>query len=225
MPAQSIKSEPCKDESKYIAKNLQLLLENNKISINKIAQDLSIPIMTIRRLLYGETTDPRISTLKLIADYFGMTIDYLTSAHNQLIINNSNRIKPYFVPILTWEIVGTMNTINDLDLSNWEDWQPVSLKDNNTIGENAFALKSRPSMYPRFPQGTVFIFDPSLIPTDGDIILIRIKEDNEVTIRELTIDPPEWQLHSVAAGVNVLNYSKENHKIIGVNTLTILYNR
>lgn len=208
-----------------LAQNLSALLKLHHLNTNQLAQILGIPMMTIRRLLSGETTDPRISTLKLVANYFNVPIDFLVEGDEQTLINSLKKSQLRFIPKLNWDIVERITTIKDLDLSQWEGWQSLSLRDQDIIGENAFALDSRPSMHPRFPQGTVFIIDPNVDPVDGDMVLVKLKKSNELTLRELVIDPPEWKLHSVVIGSTILLYSDEQHEIVGVNSLTMFYNR
>lgn len=208
-----------------LSENLRLLFDKNKLNANQIAQALGIPMMTVRRLLLGETADPRISTLKLIADYFDVTVDSLIDNNFHASINASKHTQPVFVPILNWKVAATMDNTDEVDLSQWNEWQPISLTEGNSISEQAFALESRPSMYPRFPQETLFIIDPSVTPTDGDIVLVNIKKHNELTLRELIIDPPDWQLQPIVSGSSSFGYSEAEHHIVGVNVLTMLYNR
>lgn len=213
------------NESQIIAKNLNAVIKARNIQKNQIAQALGIPAMTVRRIFSGETTDPRISTLKLIADYLNISIDSLLDTKNQISINNSKKAAPYFAPILDWDTAARINSIHELDLLKWKEWQPISLSSKQHISENAFALISRPSMYPRFPQETIFIIDPNITPRDGDIILVRIKENNELTLRELKIDSPDWFLHPLISSSTPLIFSRGSHEIVGVNLLTLLYNR
>lgn len=205
-----------------IAENLTQLIKLKKTTESKIAQDLNIPVMTIRRLLSGETTDPRVFTLKTIADYFNISIDSLigvgTVKPSELIAKS----KPIFIPVLDWELA---KNIHQVDLEDWKTWIPVTVAMNEKISPNAFALESRPSMYPRFQQGTLFIFDPALKPLDGDLVLVNLRENNELTLRELFIDPPVWQLNPLNSGSSTLNYCKEEHDIIAVVFLTLFYNR
>lgn len=215
-------------EAKYqnIAGNLYALLKSKDLNTNQLAQILGMPTMTIRRLLSGETADPRISTIKLIADYFGVTIDSLIENTSLITRGGLGQVRPLLVPKLSWEIVGKISFLHEIDLVTWRDWQSVFLREKEKISDGAFALESRPAMFPRFPQGTIFIFDSKIIPRDGDIVLIKLKKNNnELTLRELIIDPPEWQLHPVVPGSNILRYSEIEHKIIGVSILTILFNR
>lgn len=105
-------------------------------------------------------------------------------------------------------------------------WIPVTIGKDENISTHSFALESRPSMYPRFQQGTIFILDPELTPSDGDLVLVNLRENNELTLRELFIDPPEWQLHPVNQGSSILNYApKKDHEIVAVVFLTVFYNR
>ncbi|GGI82721.1 LexA family transcriptional regulator [Legionella impletisoli] len=205
-----------------IAENLRDLFKAKKITESKVAQDLNIPVMTIRRLLSGETTDPRVFTLKTLADYFNVTIDNLLEQNESGTYRLSYQAKPLFIPVFDWSNAANYDQIN---LQTWESWIPVTLGGKENISPKAFALESRPSMYPRFQQGTIFVIDPELTPLDGDIVLINILHDQELTLRELLIDPPLWQLHSINNATPPLNFAKEEHQVIGVVVLTLFYNR
>jgi transcriptional regulator with XRE-family HTH domain len=209
--------------SSQLAENLTTLLKQRHCSPSKVAQDLDIPMMTIRRLMLGETTDPRLSTLKLLADYFAVTIDWLTGEATHPNAGYQSVAKPNFVPILSWEALTGIESLQGLDLSSWKDWQPISSNEKNPLSKSAFALMSRPSMYPRFPQGTIFIFEPDTTPKDGDLVLVRIEASKELTLRELIIDPPEWRLQSLVSNSGSLQYLSSLHHIMGVNVMTLLY--
>lgn len=216
--------KPSKIQVQTLAKNLRSLLNARNISENEIAQSLDIPVMTIRRIVSGETADPRISTLKLIADYFDVSIDALMG-NNEKSINLMTKKMPQFVPILDWEIAGNINSTKEINLINWKQWQPIVFGDNASLSENSFALESRPSMQPRFPKGTLFIIDPNETATDGDIVLIKIKNSKDLSLRELIIDPPRWQLQSIVTGSEVLFYDSSLHNIMGVVVLNMLHTR
>lgn len=212
-------TEEHKDEF-FIARNLQRLLKERNLNANQLATLLGIPSMTIGRLLSGQTADPRVSTLKSLTDYLGVTIDSLMVNHN-----TTTNLKPHFIPLLDWDVLQKINHIYELDLKNWKHWQPVPPQENGELSDHSFALTTRPSMYSRYPQGSVFIIDPKAIPEDGNIVLVKIINNNEVTLRELIIDPPEWQLQSVVQGSSTLRYSLAEHQIIGVSQLIMLYNK
>ena len=79
-----------------IAGNLDHLIKLRKTTDNKVAQDLNIPPITIKRLLSGETTDSRLSTLKSIADYFNVAFDTLIESDSMAPNEFISQSKPIF---------------------------------------------------------------------------------------------------------------------------------
>jgi len=206
-----------------LAYNINLLIKLRKLSITQTANDLNLPIMTVRRLISGETANPHLSTLKTIAEYFDISIDQLVSSQNILQAEDWHT-KSRLVPILSWQEVRSVTTIQDLNLKDWKNWQSVPA-DKEKDMNNAFALKTRPSFFAQFPSGTVFIIDPDSKVCDGDIVLVKITENNDVTLRKVYIDPPETILHSLIPDLSPITYDSNKHKIIGVNVLTMHYNK
>ena len=208
-----------------IGNNLANLIKKSNLSASHLAHKVELPVMTIRRLLSGETADPRLSTLKIIADYFQISIDQLVESDKHKHLLSTKNVTTYSIPKIGWEHLTTLeDSLEKLNFDIWEEWQSISLPKDHILSSNAFALESRPSMYPRFPKGTLFIIDPALTPADGDIVLVQLKENNEFTLRELIIDPPDWRLAPLIANSNTLNFAKEKHTLIGVSLLTLLFN-
>lgn len=210
---------------KTLAKNLRMLLEVHQVTENEIAQSLNIPVMTVRRLVSGETTDPRISTLKLMADYFKVSIDSLIEDNAFNSIASMGKAAPQFIPVLNWQTIKDINSTNDINLKTWKEWHPIVFGDQFLLGNNAFALESRPSMQPRFPIGTLFVIDPNETPRDSDVALIKMKTDGSISLRELIIDSPRWQLSPIVSGSETLFYDESQHRIMGIVVLTILQAR
>lgn len=210
------------EQKTRFSNNLAKLLINHQLSCGQLANKLNIPVMTIRRLLSGETSDPRISTLTLLANYFKISLDALINEDintNDSFLKNA---KSYLVPKLQWDTLSTF--IDNHHQHDWQEWQPVSLNNHEKLSVRSFALESRPSMYPRYLKGTLFIIDPEAKPADGDIILIEMPEKHEFTLRELIIDPPDWRLAPLVPNSNTINFNNKKHIIRGVCMLTILYN-
>ncbi|MDX1838849.1 helix-turn-helix domain-containing protein [Legionella taurinensis] len=205
-----------------IAQNLSELMVIRNTTETKVAQELNIPVMTIRRLLSGETTDPRVYTLKTVADYFGVTVDTLLAPNSKTNPHHLNHSRPTFVPVFDWD---TAKNAGAVDLKKWKEWLPITIEKNQSLSAQAFALESRPSMYPRYSPGTVFVFDPELTPADGDLVLVNLRENNELTLRGLYIDPPEWELHPINQGAPILKFDKNAHEIVAVVFLTLFFNR
>ena len=207
-----------------LSKNLAVLMERNQITESELARALDLPYNTVKRLISGFTTDPRVSTLSLITQYFNVSLDSLLGGDEELVTfskkNNDNA--PRSVPIISWEDISNRNFLEILDLKNWECWQPIALSPTDNLSDKSYALESRPSMQSRFPIGTVFIIDPKEKPIDGDLVLIRFKNNDSVSLRDLIIDSPHWQLLSIAHNTPSINYDVKEHEIIGVVVLTIL---
>lgn len=210
------------NQVRTIASNLQTLMAEHGVSELEIARSLNTSVMTVRRVISGETADPRISTLKLIADYFNVTIDSLMSESYEAVVNKS-KSSPTFVPILTWQLVESAKLAN-LDLKKWEEWYPM-VGDQDIINDQTFALESKPSMQPRYPINTLFFINPLEKPQDGDIVLVKFVQDNNLSLREIIIDPPKWQLNPIVFGSESLYYDSKYHEILGVVVLSLLRNR
>lgn len=209
---------------KQIATNIQRLMKHRQMSECDLARSLKIPPMTVRRIVSGETLDPRISTLSLFADFFGVTLDALVrvpSDHYGLV---HVQHQPIFVPVFDWEQVEEKHFFEKLDYMKWESWHPISSSGIDKLSDKCFAIRAKLTMQPRFPAGTMLVVDPDVTPLDGDLVLIRILE-SQISLRELVIDPPNNVLYSVMAGSEPIMLDLIKHTIIGVVVLTLMYPR
>ncbi|MEG2848515.1 MAG: helix-turn-helix transcriptional regulator [Bacilli bacterium] len=57
--------------------NLRRLIKENKLNITKISKDTGVDRATIHRLIAEENENPKINTVKALANYFELTIDEL----------------------------------------------------------------------------------------------------------------------------------------------------
>lgn len=199
--------------------NLSALMKHNNISESDLARALNVPYNTIHRLVNGHTTDPRLSTLKLIATYFNVGLDTLLTSNENKIPESHDNLRA--VPIISWGQVTDNTLLNSIKNKNWNHWLPIPLASLDNLSLNAYALESRPSMQPRFPIGTFFIIDPKCAPIDGDLVLVNIKANNAVSLRELMIDPPITKLLPLIQNSEALSFNEIEHEIIGVIVLTM----
>jgi len=208
-----------------IADNLAHLMQLHQVTESQLARALDTSVMTVRRLLSGETEDPRIFTLKAIADYFHTSVDFLLHEFNLQSACRLNAEVPEMIPILAWDCFEQADSVSTLDLSTCKSWYPVVGSDYNASTAETFALRSRPSMQPRFPLGTIFVIKQTELPIDGDLILVKMRDSKQLSLRELTIDPPRWQLQPIVAGSDVIFFNQTHHLILGVVVCSVSHSR
>jgi transcriptional regulator with XRE-family HTH domain len=211
-------------EAQTIANNVYDLMKANNISESQLARELGISLMTIRRVVSGETEDPRISTLRLIADYFNVSIDSILEQTNMPMTCMKNN-KPLFIPILNWDVLKNPQSWKEIDMKTWEKWYPIVNSESLQLTGDAFAIESKASMQPRFPQGTILVINPHESPRDNDIVIIKTLKAHEVSLRELIIDYPKWLLQPIIPGSEMVFYNENEHDIIGVVVLTLFHTR
>lgn len=133
----------------------------HKISDNELSAKTGLPSTTIYRLKVGYTTDPRLSTLKRLADFFNVTLAQIA---------NEEPLGPDFfrqgegtffrIPVLEWkQAFEWKKVLIFLSNSNHSFW---TYTDRVSLGMS-FALKIESSEY-----GAVFPKE-SLICIDGSI--------------------------------------------------------
>lgn len=191
-----------------IARNLQYLLKNHDLTEAELARRIDCSKATLNRIFRGVSSDPKISIVRKLADYFEVPTSFLFSENLSF---GYEGYRP--LPLLEWEELSELNNFTGL-VSNKtsRSWQPINLE----VSKNAFLLKATKSMSPRYPEGTVFVVDPDVQPIDGDIIIIHFRKNDIYTARELIIDAPRWQLQNIVGESKPVAYQSTEHKIVGV---------
>tara|TARA_R110000764_G_scaffold152633_3_gene240422 strand:+ start:546 stop:1208 length:663 start_codon:yes stop_codon:yes gene_type:complete len=194
--------------------NINFLIEKNKININQLSKTIDTSFMTLKRILIGEISDPKMSLLADIANYFNVSLDALlysnlkNSAHANSQNINTSIIN---VPIFTFE---DLINYKDINLEKWHKWQAI-LPDEDHNKDTTFALEATPSLSPKFRHGTLIVIDQKTAPRDGDVVLVKFLETNQYSLRHLIIDPPKWQLQPIITGSETIFFSNNKHKLVG----------
>ena len=208
-----------------IADNLAYLMQLHHLSENRLARALDTSVMTVRRLLSGETEDPRILTLKAIADYFNTSVDFLLHEFNHQPLTRMPAKISEYIPVLAWDSFSEADDVQALDLSTCTSWYPVVVPEKNTQTTHLFALRTRPSMQPRFPLDTILVIKQSEQPLDGDLVVVKMRDSKQLSLRELKVDSPYWQLQPVVAGSEVIFFRENQQVILGVVLFSISHSR
>ena len=190
-----------KDESSNLKDVLTKLMDQKKINVPDLALAINLPHPTIYRLVNGIVTDPKISTLLLIASYFSISIEQLLGLEP---IEEAESLKyrlatSVFHPILSWkDAIKGKNFILNLNRENWSDWFQTEKMPSSKV----YCLRSKKSMEPRFQIGSILVIDPESDILDGDLVIVRYEDTDEATIREIVLDGPEKKLLQINQDLN-----------------------
>lgn len=192
--SQTMKLVSDNTENTLLIKNLRQLIQLKKINDAELSRQTKIPPATLNKILSGKTADPRISTLQILADYFEVSLDTLLYGAS----TPGHKIRS--VPIVSWsDCLNDKSFFNELSPSNWKDW--ITIEYNNP--DNIYGLKSKPSMEPRFPKGTILLINSDTQLRDGDLVVVNFKDANEATLRQLSIDGPDTLLLPIGPNASI----------------------
>lgn len=182
--------------SSWLVNNIRRLMAAKGLNEATLAKRTSIPQPTLHKILSGKTADPRVSTLKLISEFFNISLDAIiyTPPHEQfdLAINGARRQTKH-IPIISWQqCVEANDFLSTLTPNNWEQWQTATVKSDQVV-----ALSTKASMEPKFPKGTLLLVDLNAKAVDGDLVVVHYPNTDETTIRKLSLDGPIKRLNAL----------------------------
>lgn len=189
------------DDNEILVQNVKALMQTRNLNEAELARQSNIPQPTLHRLMAGNTFDPRISTLRQLANYFHVTLDELYSYGSKKTLASYPLDKVRFIPIIQWYDCKP-NILKSINLSGYNGDNYIAVQ---TAPPEAFALISKPSMEPQFPRNTLLLISPKLTPTDGDFVIVYFEGTEEATLRGLSLDGPYKRLIS-------LGHSKSDEK-------------
>ena len=148
--------------------NLGKLLRNANISENELARRTGIAQQIINRILSGENKNPKLSTLNPLANYFMISISQLIG--DELIDDRKNaqlyHLVGHEIPIIDYKLL-EIKSINELLTQKNEK----ILVDSSLSGATIFAVRMHgDSMDPKFPEGTILIFEHNKEALNGDFL-------------------------------------------------------
>ncbi len=191
---------------------LEKLMAIQGLTEAELARRTDVKQPVISRILNGDTENPRTVTLESLANHFNISIPQLLGEEpfpNQVLQKQNGCL----VPILSLELVKDWlvrrENITDHHTIKW-------ISTDVTQNEKAFAiqLQSR-TMAPMLPNGSVLIFDPNVQPSDGDYVVIEMKDLDILLIKELVLDGCETYLRSPNPDIETIRV-KNPYTVLGV---------
>jgi len=190
---------------------LQDLVSKVGISEAELARKIKIPTATFNKIKTGKITDPRSSTLKIIADYFGLTVDQLLGYAP---ITSPIDSTTLHVPILSLDnIIST--DVNQLTYANHKEW--VSFNPQLKIANHKIvAIKTNgDAMLPFFDDNTLAIIDCEQVAQSKQYVLAYIKSNDQIVLRQLLCDSNFRVLKPLNSSFSPINLTDKD-KILGV---------
>ena len=192
-----------------LSTNLTRLIKEHGLSELELSRRTKVSQPVVNRLVSGKTPNPKISTLKSLADYFGISIDRLVghdTSFDTSMLNPAQTIA--VIPHITIE-----------DAVHWPTRKSAPIKQMLTdvrIGPNGFAIQLPDNaMSPQFPTGTMIIADPQADVNDHDFVIVQRAGSDHASLKQLLIDGKDRYLKSINPDLKTHPLTP-NDRIVGV---------
>lgn len=192
-----------------LAQTLNELIERDeKLTPAALARKLGIPTNKITRILNGDVTDPKASTLVQIANYFDISIEQLLGLAPIVRLGESDQqesTRP--LPVYEFSNSGQQNTPKE-----WYRWA-----ENDVDGEY-YALAIDTDLYePTFPKNSILIINPDIEPDDRSYIVIKKKNNpSHCSIKKYVLEGNQIYLYPINPKLPVDVYDGNLYTIAGV---------
>lgn len=178
---------------------LKYLMKRQSLSESALARKVNIPQPVISRLLSGGTSNPRISTLLALAQYFNISIEALIGADN--LPSEAITVSTHYIYIHT-----------DKTLLN--KTIPLQMIMSSVKDKTAFAYSlSNNLMHPVFNEKTTLIISPEKKHKHGSFVLI--KRNDSILIREIWILEDSKTLLTLPSLPSLLESFTQDCQILG----------
>lgn len=190
-----------------LAVNLKTLMELHSISPTQLSRKTGIGQPVIFRIATGETDNPKLATIRPIANYFKKSISQLVGDE----------------PLLSEQVFKYITRVPLINMTDSVDWQNSKNINDDTqyiicdciVSESAFAVRVEDvTMAPQFQPGTILIVDPNRNAKDRDFVIAHNKEHRNATFKQLLIDGDEQYLKPINPDFRTSPIS-DDHMILG----------
>ncbi len=199
---------------KSIKDILTVLLKQHDLNESELSRYAHVSQPTVHRLLSGKTPDPRVSTLKLIARYFDLTLGQLAGTE-PLPLNETKPHAKHLIrlPLIPWELAYHWQTLTtDYAPGNWTYWTASQYL--HSPQSFALVLPLDHASAP-FTKDTVLVIDPSINPSNDHHVLVHRLSDQSITIKKLFLEGSDPWLMPLNEQIGACRYDHD-HRICGV---------
>lgn len=198
------------------------LMKHSNINISQLSKNTGLANTTIKRMCTDPQCNPTITSLKKIAEFFGVTTNQLLG-NEPLLDNSSGHYYPQqdnwtSIPIISLQ--QTLQWPNNIE----EIRQPSNTKHVKTdldVNERVFAIFAEgEALEPKFGEGTILIIDPDRPPANKSYVLLLLPGKELPQFRQVFIDGPDIYIKLVNPALQNKDapalLDKNNGRIIGV---------
>lgn len=174
---------------------LQQKMAENGVTPASLARAASVSSVAAGKWFHGES-EPKAAKLKLIANFLGVTDDWLLTGKgssvkldNNIDLTQKIALEGRPIPVISWVAAGSLTSIEtvirDAEIDEW-------LPPNKDCGKNGYGLKvTGMSMSPFFlPDDRIYV-NPDVQTFDlqtNDLVIIACYGETEATFKKLIIE-------------------------------------
>lgn len=186
----------------------ELIGRDTKLTPAALARKLGIPTNKITRILNGDVTDPKASTLLQIANYFDITIEQLLGIE-PIVRQGEYKKLDKTRPVPVFEI---SKPNQQRAPKEWYLWV------ENEIDGEYYALVMDTDLYePIFPQNSFLIVNPDITPSDRSYIVVKSRKNpSYCSIKKCVLDNNQTYLYPINPKLPVEIYDESLYTIAGV---------
>jgi transcriptional regulator with XRE-family HTH domain len=202
--------------------NIQAVLRNiisrtERISGLELSKRTGLPVATVNRLLAGTVTDPRASTLKPLASYFGISMDQLLG-YAPLPTEYESEIEKILPSTVI--PVHTCNNFQSLQQKPY-DWFTWVTESTSNKKQTFALLVDHEELQPLFAKETVLIVEPHKLPAQhNDYVAMVFANHTVVSVRKFVLDSEEVYFVPINPRLKATHSQEKNHTLLGVITET-----
>lgn len=190
------------------ALRLKELRENKGLSQKQLANKLDVSQSTVG-MWESKKREPNFSTTEKIANFFGVSIDYLLD--NTTSANTPTKIK---IPVLGRVAAGIpIEAVEEII-----GYEEISFKEFNAEYEYFGLVIKGDSMKPRMQSGDVVIVRKQETAESGDIAVVLVN-GNEATVKKIKIGTDGLMLIPLNQEYEVMMYNNEEIESLPVSII------
>ena len=147
------------------------LMAHFKMTEADLCRGVNLPQTTINRLLTGQTCDPRISTLAMLAEFFDVSLDQIIGKEKLVLNPSYNQAKGATIPVIEWA-----NLQSWLEHQNYPESDLKSfVKTEKAPLPGSFAIKAPVACESVFGKDSLLIMNrlQGLKPLEGQLVLVE----------------------------------------------------